>query len=337
MHKWLFPPGGETRHLPTLQVSFGSNDDFFASDQDGKLSNRDSIPPAEKKALTPKLAEVARGFIRRKAHTVSSPKLPDDLQAKLEERIATPKLERRKTFLEGQSSPRAESKQTTVPLSLSLRNRRESRGENPGTEQTSVPLSLSLHSRRESRSELPKIEERKPVVSSVDQLPPSLDAVAELAKAEKRRSLFIATERQQSPPGLEQKAPVVEQDRNSVPGSQPQLSKSDSRPEFKRAEQHRSFLATVPPVRPSWPERKTLFMNRERILTGRDTAPKPAYVDACVQTELIDAEICANLSSMSVPTPMPIIPLPPRHSVAIGSMADFFRGQYSLGDALRFV
>ncbi|KUJ08274.1 uncharacterized protein LY89DRAFT_339352 [Mollisia scopiformis] len=278
--------------------------------------------------------------MRRKAHTISSPKLPEDLQAKLEEKIISPKLERRKTFLDGQPSPRPEPNQTAIPLSLSLHRRRKSRGESPGREQTGGPLSLSLHSRRDSRSEMPKIEERRPVVESVDYYPPPLDTQAELAKAERRRSLFSAAERQQPPPEVKREESIVEETRSIVQPNQPQLTRLDAKPEFMKSEQRRSLLVGGPSVRPSWPERKTLFMNRERILAGRDSItaiPKPAYVDACVQTEMTDAEICAHLSSIPVPIAMPTIPLPPRSSVAIGSMADFFRGQYSLGDALRYV
>ncbi|KAE8440629.1 hypothetical protein EG329_007013 [Mollisiaceae sp. DMI_Dod_QoI] len=341
LYKWLFPPNGETRHLPTLQVSFGSNDDFFASDQDGKLSSRDASPPADKKAPPPRLSDVARGFMRRKAYTVSSPKLSDDLQDKPDEKPVSPRLERRKTFLEGQASPRADYKQTAIPLSLSLHTRRGSRTENIGSEQTIVPLTLSLHTRKESRSEMPKIEERKPLPPAPEQFPTRLDAKAELAKAEQRRSMFTTAERQISLPEIKQEIPKVEQPRSIAPASEHQLTRLDAKPDFAKAEQRRSILVGAPPVRPSWPERKTLFMNRERILNGaRDNAaavPKSTYVDAGVQTEITDAEICEHLSKISVPIAVPVIQLPPRHSVAIGSMADFFRGQYSLGDALRFV
>jgi hypothetical protein len=339
LYNWLFPPGGQTRHLPTLQVSFGSNDDFFASDQDGKLTSRDGTPTAERKAPPPRLADVARGFIRRKAHTISSPKLPENLQGKLEETPLSTKLERRRTFLEGQSSPRTESRQGAVLLSLSLHSRRELRGESAIKEQTSIPLTLSLHSRRESRSEMPKIEERKSLPPAVTQSSPGSDTKEELAKAEKR-SMFtaVAVERQIPPSEDMQQLPVVEQITIINPPSQPQLTRLDARLDFMRSEQRRSTLNGMP--RPSWPERKTLLMNRERILSGHPmtvVAPRPAYVDASVQTEFPDNEICAQLSTFPVSRSMPTIQLPPRHSVAIGSMADFFRGQYSLGDALRFV
>ncbi|KAF8858659.1 hypothetical protein BDZ45DRAFT_673773 [Acephala macrosclerotiorum] len=344
LYKWLFPPTGETRHLPTLQVSFGSNDDFFASDQDGKLSSRDATPQAEKKAPPPRLAEVARGFMRRKANTISSPKLPEDLQENLDEKPVSPRLKRRSTFLEGAPSPQAtDSKQTVLPLSLSLHTRRESRTEFPSREQMAIPLSLSLHARRESRSDMPKIEERN-VPPAPEQFPLQLDAKAELAKAEQRRNMF-ATERQISPPAINADIPNIEQPQIRAAASEPQFTRLDTKPESEKAEQRRSYFTGLPPVRPSWPERKTLFMNRERIMAGvRDTpapAPKSNYVDAVVQTDLTDADITAfaNICDpIPIQTAPPPIPLPPRHShVPIGSMLDFFRGQNSLGDALHFV
>ncbi|KAF2493413.1 hypothetical protein BU16DRAFT_79329 [Lophium mytilinum] len=42
LRQWLFPPGGGSRHLQTLQIVFGRGDEFFASDKDGKLENKDT-------------------------------------------------------------------------------------------------------------------------------------------------------------------------------------------------------------------------------------------------------------------------------------------------------
>ncbi|ATZ48912.1 hypothetical protein BCIN_04g01230 [Botrytis cinerea B05.10] len=44
LYDWLYPESGQTRHLPSLQVSFGTNDEFFASDKNDKISSRDSLP-----------------------------------------------------------------------------------------------------------------------------------------------------------------------------------------------------------------------------------------------------------------------------------------------------
>lgn len=109
-------PDGQTRHLPTLQVSLGSNDEFFASDKDGKLSSHDpSCQPGEKKAV-PRLAEITRAMIRQKAHTVSGPSLPEDLLTRVDSKPESPKLERRRTFQLGQDIPRPERKSAIAPL-----------------------------------------------------------------------------------------------------------------------------------------------------------------------------------------------------------------------------
>ncbi|KAF2178385.1 hypothetical protein K469DRAFT_643145 [Zopfia rhizophila CBS 207.26] len=41
LHAWLFPSDGSTRDFPTLQVVFGRGDEYFASDKDGKLENKE--------------------------------------------------------------------------------------------------------------------------------------------------------------------------------------------------------------------------------------------------------------------------------------------------------
>jgi len=105
LQEWLFPADGTTRHLPSLQVSFGSNDDFFASDTFGKISSRDSNSPGEPKSV-PKLAEVARGFMRKKAHTISSPTSTETGESTLR----SPILERRNTFMGSQLNHDSDSK-----------------------------------------------------------------------------------------------------------------------------------------------------------------------------------------------------------------------------------
>jgi hypothetical protein len=82
LHKWLFPPDGQTRDLPTLQVSLGSNDEFFASDKLGKLSSRDPCCQAGEERPPPRMAQVARNVIRTKSYTVSNPTLLDGLHSK---------------------------------------------------------------------------------------------------------------------------------------------------------------------------------------------------------------------------------------------------------------
>jgi hypothetical protein len=63
---------------------------------------------------------------------------------------------------------------------------------------------------------------------------------------------------------------------------------------------------------------------------------KVRYVDAGVQTENSEPELCKRVEPVSAPL-LRYNYLPPPAPVAIGSMMDFFRGQYSLGDALHYV
>ncbi|TEY82586.1 hypothetical protein BOTCAL_0028g00070 [Botryotinia calthae] len=44
LYDWLYPESGQARYLPSLQVSFGTNNEFFAVDKDNKISCRDSVP-----------------------------------------------------------------------------------------------------------------------------------------------------------------------------------------------------------------------------------------------------------------------------------------------------
>ncbi|KAF2460438.1 hypothetical protein BDY21DRAFT_268556, partial [Lineolata rhizophorae] len=41
LRSWLFPVDGPPRDYATLQVVFGRGDEFFASDRNGKIENKD--------------------------------------------------------------------------------------------------------------------------------------------------------------------------------------------------------------------------------------------------------------------------------------------------------
>ncbi|RDL32659.1 uncharacterized protein BP5553_09115 [Venustampulla echinocandica] len=97
LHTWLFPPDGSTRNFETLQVSLGSNDEFFASDKFEKISSRDSSHPISTSESIEEVPPSAR-LTRTKAHTISS-SIPEELLKRLDYKPATPKLERRKTDL----------------------------------------------------------------------------------------------------------------------------------------------------------------------------------------------------------------------------------------------
>ncbi|KAH8687312.1 hypothetical protein BGZ60DRAFT_521974 [Tricladium varicosporioides] len=278
LQRWLFPDDGSTRHLPSLQVSFGSNDDFFASDQFGKLSSRDAVGQLGETKPVPKLAEIARGIMRKKAHTVSSPTTPPPNLAPPE----SPKLERRRTFMGAQPALifNTESKLASIPAGEQLITRAPPVVEQPLTRATPMPM------------------------------------------------------------------PANE------PQVKPQLTRLDSKSEMPAAEhrRRRSILIGVPPMRPAWPEKKTLMMAKERILAERTlesahipaplrVAPISRYVDAGVQTEPMKEKPCEPIRTQLSLAGKPACPntLPPQHQVPIGSMQHFFRSQYSLGDALRYV
>ncbi|KIW14337.1 hypothetical protein PV08_07119 [Exophiala spinifera] len=82
LERWLFPFDGTTRHLETLQVSLGHNDEFFAFDKYDRISHintelRDTLHSIgaglssySDEIATPASA-VARGRLRRKSHTFS--------------------------------------------------------------------------------------------------------------------------------------------------------------------------------------------------------------------------------------------------------------------------
>jgi hypothetical protein len=359
LYKWLFPPTGETRHLPSLQVSFGSNDDFFASDQNGKLSSRDANPGVERKA-PPKLADVAKGILgasimRKKAYTVSSPTTVQDPQPVVEERPVSPRMERRRTLLDGQASPRLEGHQAMPTLRESVHARQNSNSDQETLNRRRSILPIGQFTRLESRSEAPKVEQR--AVPEQDQALQESDNVA------RRRSIlpigqFTRLESRSEPPKVEprnvqeqeQAQPEARLEISRTRGEQPrsisptkeyevsqQEQRQEPRPEPSQPthNRRRSILVGVPPVRPSWPDRRTIFQNKERIqlLGAQQPAPPPksTYVDACVQTEIVEEE------SMIVRAPVEPAYLPPQHVVPIGSFSDFFRGSYSLGDGLRLI
>jgi len=111
LQEWLFPLDGTPRHLPSLQVSLGSNDEFFASDRFGKISSRESNSPAEESQTTPKLAEVGSTFMRRKAYTISSP----IMRKSFEPYTDSVRQERRKTSMGTPLTPNRDSKLTRIP------------------------------------------------------------------------------------------------------------------------------------------------------------------------------------------------------------------------------
>lgn len=128
---------------------------------------------------------------------------------------------------------------------------------------------------------------------------------------------------------------TVEAEPNVIAGPIPDVADLVDEVVAQRMTRRRIFVG-VPSTRTAWPDRKSISRARDHLQAQAETISikaievKTKYVDVGVQTELGDCECSQGL----VPLPQP---LPPMHSVSIGSMSDFFRGQYRLGDALRYV
>ncbi|PVH74896.1 hypothetical protein DL98DRAFT_18034 [Cadophora sp. DSE1049] len=335
LHKWLFFTDGnqasQTRDIPTLQVSFGSNDEFFASDKNGKISYRDSTPPTQSqsqsqppsgKRVPPSIATVARGlgFMRRKAYTVSSPS--PTLPKAIEENLTGSRLERRKTYMDGQPSSiltsRVENLQPLEPI-------RE-----PGD------------SSQQMKSWTPKHERRR-----------SIFAVSEgQLKRLSRRSTLI--EGRPEPTVEEREAQSVDQMGQRMIENQRSISRSptrsspgdgvlplalEARQETTKQDRRRSLLVSTLPIRVSWPDTKTILQARERVERAEiavkeipSHVAKPSYANAEMQTS-------AGLSTFMQQQAMSPVQcdFSPQQHISIGVMSDFFRCQYRLGDALAFV
>ena len=215
--------------MPSLQVSFGSNDEFFASDRFGKISSRDSNSAGGETKSTPRRAEVTSAFLRRKAYTIPSSTMREPFEPSSD----PVRQGRRMTFMGTPLAPDSDSKLTRIP-------------------------------------------KREPLLTRLD-------------------------------------------------------NKTDMEPIIHR--RRRSLLIGPPPVKPSWPDHRTILMAKERfkIQQLQNAAPAtPGYVDAGVQTELPKREKCSPLEPVRSY-------LPPRHQISIGSMQDFCRAQYQLGDALLYL
>jgi hypothetical protein len=103
LHDWL---SSGNRDIPSLQVAFGSGNEFFASDRCGKISSRD-IPQDEgdngSNTRSPDFF-TRKDVTREKAHSISNPSSRDKRSLKSIEE-PNPKLTRRRTFMGFQSVP----------------------------------------------------------------------------------------------------------------------------------------------------------------------------------------------------------------------------------------
>ncbi|KAL5325468.1 hypothetical protein ACEPPN_006593 [Leptodophora sp. 'Broadleaf-Isolate-01'] len=319
LQQWLFPLDGRTRDIRTLQVSFGSNDEFFASDKNSKISYRDSIsPPSEKSGrVTPSLANVARGVARRKAFTVSSPSPNSGLglvgvkdgQSGVnmdEMKAGDRRVERRKTYMEGHSS-------------LSSRGDSMKAMREPGD----VP--------REKKNWEMKHEKRR-----------SIFAVSEgQLKRLSRRSTFFE---ERPEPKIKEMPMVHSTYQLPIERGRP-ISRSPTRmdtgAETPKQERRRSLLINNLPIRASWPDTKTILQAKDRIQGSRtkiedEWRPRPKVMAEYANAEVQDSKRVTPVMQQDGMSMVQYEFYPSQH-VAIGAMSDFFRCQYRLGDALAFV
>jgi hypothetical protein len=119
-------------------VSLGSNDEFFASDKDGKLSSRDPSCQVGEKKPVPRLAEIARDMMRKKAHTISSPTLSENALAREDSKPESPKLVRRSTFQTEQDRKLGRASLVEEPLLTRLESKPKFQATSPVEEEIVV-------------------------------------------------------------------------------------------------------------------------------------------------------------------------------------------------------
>ncbi|KAE9365478.1 hypothetical protein N431DRAFT_387769 [Stipitochalara longipes BDJ] len=327
--RWLFPADGQTRDLRTLQVSLGSNDEFFASDKDGKLSSREpSCQVGEKKAV-PQLAEIAKGMMRKKAHTMSSPTFSEDLLTKPDPKPESPKLVRRSTFQIGQDNPRAERKSAIMPL-------------------VQQPLLTRLDSK--SKPQLALAFEEEIVVKNLDDGTERKLDVTPLAGERQSTGLESkpkAVSMVEQPVLKRPTGPNIEHSRRksiligAPPPVRPTLPKLQTVSTVKEALQSRDDPENAPIVGYFLPRIQSLPTSREILQPQRHQERLPVarasrYVDASVQTEVQIELCCAPLQAQLYPVEpqLSYSYLPPQHEISIGHMQDFCRDEYQLGGML---
>ncbi|KAG4428175.1 hypothetical protein IFR05_016345, partial [Cadophora sp. M221] len=312
LQNWLFPADErQARDIRTLQVSFGSNDEFFASDKHSKISYRDSISPPPSS-----LANVVRGVVRKKAFTVSSPSLGlglglmevRDGKAGVdvdEMKSGERRIERRKTYMDRQSNSISREDSISSPYESRVLPREEANWD-------------TKHERK--RSIFPVCE-------------------GQLKRLNRRSTLF---EERPGPTSEEAHTanPSVE---SSVERGRPRpLSPThmDTRSDTTKQQRRRSLLVNTLPVRATWPDTKTILRAKLRIKAST-VNPKADHTPGREVTSPngnagIQTSERAN-SPMQDGKPMTQYDFSPHQYIAIGAMSEFFRCQYRLGDALAFV
>lgn len=267
--------------------------------------------------------------MRKKAHTVSSPTLPEDLLVKSYPKAESPKLLRRSTFQIGQDNPRVDKKSLVTPLieqppltRLELKTKSESKGSieeeifiknlDDGTEKKLDVTSMAVELQ-------PTRVEFKPKPNSMVEQPMSKRSNPPQSGHSRRKSILIG-----APP------PV-----------RPTLPRLQTVATVREALQSSNSPKITPIVRPSLIKIQPLPTSREVLQPQRyqehlALAKSSRYVDASVQTEIQIELCCTPLQAQLFPMEMQesYSYLPPQHDIAIGHMQDFCRDEYQLGGML---
>lgn len=369
LHTWLFPLSFPPRHIPTLQVTFGSGDDYFASDRDGKTSNRDSVSLSisdaeDAKKPVPRLADVARNFLRGRANTNSTSTAnttPPDMASVVAE--VRPKMERRRTFVGSQSVPMRIER-------LSIHAAEDTKGTEVGIEDTkqeyrqrkSVAIAVSpVAEEQVEKSETmtvkfmsdgtkPQkvnldIEEQGPEFK-MEQKSTGLPSTFKFAAVEE------PTEKTDSTP----KTPAIE-DRQRRPSSEAEEAQAAQR---RRRLWRRSTIMRMPlPIVVPQPEPEIAKIEIEKPQTPlpNPTPGQFAKTEAPMINEIYNetSQTTSGYETMPTQTQQSFLEYQEEPSsyyqtqeyyqeyqseepqLSMGSFQDFFRAQYSLGDALGYV
>jgi hypothetical protein len=149
---------------------------------------------------------------------------------------------------------------------------------------------------------------------------------AETVTLEKRRSIFSGGSSER--PLLMRSDPKPEMPRldeleripiERIPET-PIITRIESAPEIASPERRRSQYGG-PPIRPSWPKQKILSITKERLRIAEKKAAvvvEVRNVDAGVQTENVESELCTPVEPVSAPL-LCYNYLPPPAPIAIGS------------------
>lgn len=371
LHTWLFPLSFPPRHIPTLQVTFGSGDDYFASDRDGKTSNRDSVSLSlsdaeDARKPVPRLADIARNFMRGKANTTSASTEntnPSNMASVVAE--VRPKMERRRTFIGGQSVPMRIER-------LSIHTAEDTKDAEVGTEDA----------KQEYRQRKSVVMAVSPVTEEQVEKSETM-TVKFMSDGTKPQKVKLDIEEPGSEPGMEQKSiglsstfrfPAIEEPTEMIvstpqtPAIEERQRRPSSEAEEAQAAQRRRRLwrrstimrmplpIVIPPLEQKIeiekaatpvleyaPPGQPIQGTKTPILAENYTQPVQVISEYQGATSQPDQSFYQHQDFQEEPSyfyqPQEYYQdyQPEEPQLSMGSFQDFFRTQYSLGDALGYV